>query len=162
MITQHRLMELVNYNVVTGFFTWKVDKSNVKAGSNAGTKNRGGYLVFQIDKKLYYAHRLAWLYFYGEYPRLNIDHINGIRHDNRIKNLRDVTKIVNSQNIKHAKSSNNKTGLLGVYLCKGTGRYKAEIRVNKIKKHLGMFADPESAHQAYINAKREFHEGCTI
>ena len=89
MITQEELKELLDYNPETGLFTWNV-YNNIKNKTTAGTFN-DGYIQIKIKQKIYQAHRLAWLYVYGEWPKGQIDHINGIRDDNRIENLRDVT-----------------------------------------------------------------------
>lgn len=100
MITQDRLRELLHYDPDTGIFTRLVSTGwRGKVGDVAGYKNPDGYLVIMIDYKLYLAHRLAWLYTYGRFPEVT-DHINGVRDDNRIVNLREVTNWENAQNKK--------------------------------------------------------------
>ncbi len=90
ILTQQRLHELLHYDAETGFFT----KKRFAVGSY-----QEGYLYICLDNKSYGAHRLAWLYRYGDIPKgLQIDHINGKRHDNRIVNLRAVTPQENLQN----------------------------------------------------------------
>ena len=103
MVTQERLKEVLDYNPKTGIFT--------KNGKIAGTTNSNGYIVIGIDIHRIMAHRLAWLYIYGEEPNV-IDHINRIRNDNSITNLRNVDCAINSKNMKQNK--NNKTGIVGV------------------------------------------------
>ena len=93
-LTQKRLKELFYYDPVTGVFTRLHSTSNVKAGRATGNLNTGGHLGFLVDKKMYQAHRLAWLYVHGDWPNSQIDHINGVRTDNRIENLRDVPHAV--------------------------------------------------------------------
>lgn len=101
MLTQDRLKELMRYDEETGILTRRVStSSNARAGDIAGSKDKDGYLVIRIDKKLYRAHRLAFLYVYGRFPEEFTDHINGIRDDNRISNLREVTRQENMQNQK--------------------------------------------------------------
>jgi len=78
MITQAGLKELLNYNPETGDFAW------VKSKKPAGGISSYGYRRIIIDGKEHKAHRLAWLYTHGVFPEDQIDHINGVRHDNRI------------------------------------------------------------------------------
>lgn len=80
----------LDYNPETGLFFWKVAGGQRKVGDEAGYKEHRGYIVISLDHHPYYAHRLAWLLTYGELPRQHTDHINGIKDDNQIANLRDV------------------------------------------------------------------------
>ncbi len=115
-----------------------------------------------IDYKIYRAHRLAWLYVHGEMPSGKIDHKNGNPLDNRIENLRIASARMNAQNQRRAQPYNS-TGVLGVGVDKARGCFKSEIRLPSGKrKFLGRFPSVELAHQAYIAAKRIYHEGCTI
>jgi len=99
MLTQAELHQYLNYDPQTGIFTWKVKLSDkINIGQKTGCKNNRGYLLIKINKKLYRAHRLAWLYVYGYFPKFTIDHINRIKTDNRIENLRDVTIQENLKN----------------------------------------------------------------
>lgn len=107
------------------------------------------------------AHRLAWLHFYGEWPAGEVDHINGIKTDNRIKNLRDAARELNSQNQRRA-HHRNQAGLLGVTVDKARGKWLASIFHDGKKRHLGRFNSPEEAHARYIQEKRLVHPGCTI
>ncbi len=115
-LTRERLKELLDYDPATGIFVWKVDRGNnrVKVGSAAGGggDDGRGYNRIMIDGKSYRSHRLAWLDVYGSFPPDMIDHINGIRDDNRIENLRAVSNQENSRNVN--KSTNNTSGYLGV------------------------------------------------
>lgn len=149
-----RLRELLSYDPETGVFTLRVARGSEPAGAVAGHLERG-YRRISVDGKLYYAHRLAWLYVYGTWPLLHIDHINNTRDDNRISNLRDVSRTVNNQNLKVAQA-NNKTGVLGVYFHKKANKYQASIMVNGVRKHLGLFASSGDASAAYLEAKHHF------
>lgn len=160
-MTAERLREILLYDPGSGIFTWKKSYRANTAGRVAGTPS-SGYVVISILKKRFHAHRLAWLYVYGSWPDGEIDHINGIRDDNRIANLRDVPGYINNQNQRKAPSHNKSTKLLGTSFCKQTGRYSAQIHINRKKIHLGRFDTPELAHAAYVLAKRTIHAGCTI
>jgi hypothetical protein len=104
MLTQVRLKELMTYDADTGVFT-RI-KSVSRAGKRVSEKpNSDGYLHFCIDYKLYLQHRAAWLYVYGKFPEGHLDHINRVKTDNRLSNLRVVTDFENSQNTPPAKNS---------------------------------------------------------
>jgi len=162
-LTQARLQELFSYNPVTGELTRKVSRSsNAKAGSVAGAFDSDGYVRIFIDGHRYGAHSLAWMWCHGEWPTKQIDHINGIPHDNRISNLRDVSIEHNQQNKHRAQANNKSSGLRGVALRVNTGKWQASIVVNRKKKHLGLYLTPEDAHVAYLAAKRVLHPGCPV
>lgn len=157
------LRDLFDYDPQTGLFTaigpQGVGFPKTDAGSFGGWKNRDGYLQFRVGGRMYQAHRLAWLHFYGDWPKHCIDHINGCRADNRIENLRDVHHGVNQQN-KRSASRNSTTGLLGV--TRERGGYKAQITFGGSTKYLGRFATAEEAHARYVEVKRQVHEGGTL
>lgn len=161
LIEAARLRELLDYNQETGIFTWKVRRAAVKAGAQANSKNQKGYIGICVDKKHYKAHRVAWLFVYGSWPDGEIDHINGVKDDNRISNLRAVPKSLNQQNQRQARSDSS-SGLLGVSWYSAGNKWKADIRVDGKKKHLGYFHCKDTAHQAYLSAKRQMHEGNTL
>ena len=121
-----------------------------------GTKDKKGYLVTRHKDKLYKVHRIIWLLHYGEWPKNMLDHINGIKDDNNINNLREASSEANQQNIHHAQS-NNKTGYLGVSHCRG--KFLASIWHNGSKERIGMFTSAEEAHLAYLSRKKEVHPG---
>jgi hypothetical protein len=161
MLTHKRLKELLHYDPETGVFTYVKSTANrIKIGDAAGSKHNAGYLAVRIDYKAYLCHRLAWFYVHGVWPKGQIDHRDTIKHHNWIDNLRDVTQSVNQQNQVKA-SSNNKSGFLGVRLHE-CGRYSAQIYVNRSHRNLGYYDTPEEASQAYLAAKRKYHEGCTV
>ena len=115
-ITHIRLTELLDYDSVTGIWKWKVSTTkSIKIGDTAGCKSQGtkGYVWIRADKKLYRAHRLAWFYMTKEWPSHQIDHINGIRDDNRWSNLRQATHSENQHN--RTVNKNNTSGYNGVY-----------------------------------------------
>lgn len=152
MLTQSELKSLLNYDIKTGQFTWAVQQSRrVKIGSIAGTIKNTGYLGIHLKNKIYQAHRLAWLYFYGEFPCMNIDHINSNRLDNRIENLRLATDTENHRNISLQKRSSS--GFTGVTWCQTAKKWRARCR----QKFLGVFDCPvEASNVRNVYAKKEF------
>ena len=159
-LTAERLREVLDYDQETGVFTWKIrTHSRVKAGDVAGALRPDGYIQISIDGCLHRAHRLAWLYVTGESPPSEIDHINCVKNDNRISNLRLATRSENLQNQLRAKSNNN-TGFLGV--SPNLWKFKAEIQVDGKRRYIGTFPTPEEAHAAYLKAKRQLHPYGTI
>ena len=157
-----RLRELLDYDPETGVFRWKtpIRGMRVRVGQIAGYIHLRGYRDIYIGKRKYQAHRLVWLYLYGRWPTDQIDHINGVKDDNRRENLREATNIENTQNARHARR-NNKTKMLGV-IATPWKSFKAEIKVNGKNNYLGTFATAEEAHAAYLSAKRLLHPTCTI
>lgn len=151
IITQDELKELLHYNPDTGIFTRP--HSGRKVGSNFK-----GYLRIAItlnNKNSHYlAHRLAWLYMYGEFPNGLLDHINGVRNDNRIINLRIASDAQNQWN--SGKKPNNTSGFKGVSRFLNGERWKAEICINKKRYYLGLFNSALEAKVAYDNFAKEY------
>ena len=159
-ITAEQLREILDYNMETGIFIWKISPSKaVKAGDVAGNIDKRGYSTLGIRGEIYRTHRLAWLYVTGSWPTGMIDHINGIKADNRLVNLRDVGAGGNSENVRKP-NKRNKSGFMGVIWYQN--KWRASITVNRKTIRIGDYATPEEAHQAYLNAKRMFHAACTI
>lgn len=153
------LRKALVYDGETGHFT-RLGDARTSASGFAGTINNNGYRLIRVGKHRHRAHRLAWLYVHGEWPTGEIDHLNGVRDDNRIANLRDVSNLINQQNRRSA-LKHGKTGLLGATTTK-KGRFRAAIHTSGRCIHLGVFDTALEAHQAYVEAKRELHPGCTI
>lgn len=159
MITEGELKSLLDYNVITGVFTRKVRTSNsINIGDVAGNDDGAGYIQISLKGKTYRAHRLAWLYCHGEFPSDSIDHINGVKDDNRIANLREANCEVNSKNSKLR--SDNKSGVMGVVFCKARGKYQVRISKNKKTIQLGYFDNLEDAKNTRLQAelKYGYHE----
>jgi hypothetical protein len=155
---------VLDYNPETGEFTWKVRTSNrARMDGPAGSLHRPtGYWFISVDGRMYKGHRLAFLHMTGAWPSDQIDHINGERADNRWQNLREADARINQQNLRAARS-NSESGLLGVYKNdKKEKPWRACIKVDGKWRQIGNFRTTEEAHAAYLAAKRQHHEGCTI
>jgi len=158
-ITHARLLELLEYDKSTGIFTSKVNRGRIKVGGPVGTLHITGYEHIGLDGKIYKSHRLAWLYVTGFMPSGDIDHVDGIKNNNKWCNLRDVDKNTNQQNRIKAQQ-NSSTGMLGVTRHKNV--FVASITIENKRVYIGSFNTPEAAHAAYIEQKRLIHNGCTI
>lgn len=153
MITADELRRLLNYDPKTGVFTNRTFRGlRALEGAEAGNITSNGYIDVTIRKRKYKAHRLAWLYVYGEWPENNIDHINRIKTDNRISNLRDVTQAENGRN--KSTHKNNTSGVTGVDYHKG--QWRARIRVNRKSLHLGYYATMADAVASRKRAEERY------
>ena len=155
ILTQERVHELLTYDPNTGLFRWRKTRRNAKINVVAGTIDPRGYVRISIDCKIYAAHRLAWLYMYGSWPTNEIDHINRIRGDNRIANLRDAPRVVNTQNVGFRKD--NKSGVKGVVWHKAQRKWRARIQANGVMHELGYFLTIAEAKAAYDSAEAVLH-----
>lgn len=151
---------LLEYDPATGLFTWKhrptsmfSDPAHAKtwnaryAGKAAGNIGTNGYVEIQIrtgtdGRGRYYAHRLAWLFVHGVVPDGQIDHVNGLRSDNRIANLRDVSLQENRMNQRLRKT--NTSGEVGVSWCAKNNKWHVRVA----RKHIGYFSNFDRAVQA--------------
>ena len=126
-LTQKRAKELLDYDPETGLLTWKVNKRGrgAKVGGKAGSNCINGYLYVGIDSKRLLIHRVVWLWYYGYFPENDIDHINRVRSDNRICNLREVSRSCNNHN--SCVPTSNTSGIKGVGAYKGGFRAYTEI-----------------------------------
>lgn len=154
LIPHDLLLLLLEYRPLTGQFLQRVRTSHrVKVGDVAGALHKAlGYRVIHVLGKTYLEHRLAWFYVHGEWPILEIDHINGNRSDNRLANLRDVSHSENMRNITKISSANT-SGFTGVYWNKIGKNWQAKTCVGDKQIHLGFFDDPKQAsavRDAYV------------
>lgn len=152
-LDRQTLKRLLHYSPESGLFTWLV-KSNgrVRVGQTAGSPNSDGYIQIKIFRRLYGAHRLAWLYVYGYWPPQEIDHINGNVADNRIENLREANRHEQMWNRKRPVT--NTSGFKGVSFYKRRDCWRANIANGGKLVHLGYFKTPEAAHEAYVAAAK--------
>ena len=155
-LTAERLRELLRYDPGTGIFSWLIWRSrSARAGDIAGHVYSNGYVYIKIEGRNYLAHRLAWLYMTGEWPKDEIDHENTIRSENWWDNLREATGFQNKANTK--KSAANTSGLKGVSFHRRSNKWMAQIKSQGRHHYLGLFDAPEAAHAAYANAARRLH-----
>lgn len=149
----HKLLkEYLSYNSESGTFTWKsIFRHPQIIDKEAGFKRKDGYIAIRIEGRQYFAHRLAWFYVYGSWPKHHIDHINGNRSDNRLFNLREATTRENGQNM--VKHRNGK--LVGCTFNKACKKWSSDIRVNGVKYRIGFYATDVEASMAYWNEVRK-------
>jgi hypothetical protein len=131
MITQNEIKKLIKYDPLTGYVIF------LSTNERKVTKTKKEYNLIYLLGKTYIEHRIIWVYMTGSHPRGQIDHINGIRDDNRFKNLRDVTNQENHRN--KTLLSNNKSGVTGVAWSQLRNTFRSSITVDLKHVHLGYF-----------------------
>lgn len=153
-ITQEYLKEIFDYK--DGNLFWKKRTGpRSKINEIAGHLRKNGYVQVILHRKIYVAHRLIWLWIHGEWPKNEVDHIDGNKSNNKIENLRDVTKSQNQQN--RLKTRQNTSGYKGVFFHARSNKWIAKITLNKKQNYLGYFSSPLDAHNAYCEAAKKFH-----
>ena len=154
MLTQQQVKENFDYHSDGYLIRITNTKNQVKINAKAGCLHSSGYIIIKLKNKPYKAHRLIWLWHHGEWPKQDIDHINMIRHDNRIENMREATRSQNCMN--KTMYSSNKSGFKGVY--QRGKKFGAEIMLNYERIKLGIFETAEEAHNAYCQAAKIYHK----
>lgn len=154
MVTQERLKELLHYDPETGVFRWRVSiRGQAGAGAVAGTLRDNGYIIICIDRRLYRAHRLAFLYMGVSLPP-QVDHENHIRNDNRWVNLSPATSFINQRNC--TLREDNQSGVTGIHWNTYFEKWTASIAFNKKRYHLGRFKNKEDAIKVRKEAEKRF------
>lgn len=148
-LTHGVLCNLISYSADTGKFFW------ISSGSEAGTFNAAGYVIITIMGRSYRAHRLAWFYSYKYWPKNEIDHINNIRCDNRLINLREATHEQNMKNSRLTKA--NTSGVKGVSWCKMMKKWFAYVGHSGKRIKVGYFNDINIAAKAVMKAREALH-----
>lgn len=164
IVTAELVRELLDYDPQTGIFTRKIRTAQRhQVGDRADfiikSGRKAGYRRVAVRSQRFLAHRVAWLYVYGEWPNQDIDHINQNKGDNRIENLRLADDCLNQQNIDPAQV-NSISGLRGAHQHPQTGKFRVRIGFERKYYQIGLFKTKERAHQAYVVAKRLLQEGC--
>jgi hypothetical protein len=147
------LSERFFYNYKTGILFWKNGKNKNK---KVGTVDKEGYLIVKFNNKSLYVHRIIWKLVFRNDPSNLIDHINGIKTDNRLKNLREAT---NSQNLRNGKSHRDSrySNYRGVCWCKRSNKWIAYIKPpGRKQKTLGYFRSEIDAAKAYDKASIQY------
>ena len=152
-ITYEQAASEVSYEPNTGRFI------RASTGRETGTKTCYGYIQVNVAKRIVRANRLAVLLQTGEWPVGVVDHINGVRDDNRWANLRDVSHAINAQNVKSA-SRRNKLGALGVH--QDRGKFKVVMTAYGRHHFVGRFSTLDEAKQAHAQAKQRLHAGAVM
>ena len=153
MLNQSQLHEILDYDPSTGFLTWtQVRKGRAKKGNRAGSSGKNGRRTITVLGHHHWEHRVIWLHVHGELPKGEIDHINRDPSDNRIENLRVVSRFGNCQNT--TVRSDCQSGIKGVYR-QYKENYGARIRHKGKSHYLGYFKSKEEAHEAYKKAAKQ-------
>lgn len=156
-----RANEILSYDPDTGYMTWKFRSADQKfwngrwAGRKVGFVSEAGYVMLQIKRQYFMAHRIAFLLMTGEMPTDLIDHIDGNRSNNAWSNLRHATRTQNNANRKMF--SNNTSGYRGVTWNKRERKWVVSLSVDGTKVHLGYFTDITEAASAYAAASLKYH-----
>lgn len=152
-LSADRLRELLTYHPGCGLFTWNRSRGSRGKGVIAGNMNTSGAIQVQIDKEVYVAHRLAWLYMTGVFPENEIDHENLEPADNRWVNLRPATHAQNCWN--RRRPASNTSGFKGVCWHAVMNKWCASIMYLGTSETIGYFDDPQSGHAAYVARAKE-------
>lgn len=154
------LRDNLEYCPDSGLLTWSKNLRKRKRGQIVGSKHVSGYLIFSVgfNNKSWSlrVHRVCWFLHYGTWPDDFLDHVNGIKDDNRISNLRPASYKTNNLNI--SKSSANKSGYKGVSWCKEKKKWVSRIGVNGRHLFLGRFNCKTAAALAYDKASLKYHK----
>lgn len=152
-----KLKDILVYHPNTGVFTWKITRSpNAQEGSLAGTVNNDGYIVINTGSRQITAQRLAWYFIHGVWPTHQVTHINGKKDDNRIENLKEVTRSELSVNSNSGRKSS--TGVKGVTYNKANDRYIAQISRKHVTMYIGSFKTLNEARLAYLAEVEKFKQ----
>lgn len=152
LLTSGEVRQLLTYVPQSGIFYWAVGRPGASRGKRAGRVSRAGYREIGICNQFHRENRLAFLLMTGKWPDIDVDHINGVKHDNRWNNLRLATRSQNMANVRARR--NNSSGHPGVVWDKDRSLWRAQIRLGGVKKNLGRFSSKEDAVNAVNLAAR--------
>jgi hypothetical protein len=153
-LSQKEVRRIFDYRE-DGELIWKVRNAHrVKVGDVAGHLNGMGYKVTSVEGKLYKSHRLIWLWHFGYFPEHGLDHIDRNPSNNRIENLREVSRVCNSRNCKVGK--NNKSGITGVCWYRETGKWLVQIKIPNKNIYLGLYETKLEAAKARWDAEVKY------
>lgn len=158
ILTAERARELFRYDAETGDLFWKERASRRHPDRPLRGNSSSGYYKVMVDRGTYLVHRICWLVFHGVWP-VGIDHINGLKTDNRLCNLREATQRQNAQNMR---SVVGLSGVQGVSWSETRKKWRAAITDGRRYISLGYFSTIPEAQAVYLKNKRERHEFSTI
>lgn len=146
MLNDHIIVEwaqqLFAYDPETGVVVWKVDRGNrgrIKAGTRAGSKCTTGYREIRVNRRPVMEHRVAWFLYHGFLPPCQLDHINRVRDDNRICNLRLALENAHHNNQNRAVGKNSSSGVKGVMWYPCRNKWIVRIKVKGRSIYIGLF-----------------------
>jgi hypothetical protein len=143
--------EWIDYNPTEGKLYWKKTRGGRKAGTECGSYHKEGYRHMMIHGKTFLTHRIIWFIEKG-YEPIGIDHINGVKDDNHISNLREADQLINAKNSSKRKSTTSK--FIGVSA--NRGKWEARITVKGVTEHIGTFLTEDTAHEARLLKEKEY------
>lgn len=146
---------LFDYDPEKGALIWRYKRRSKREGKPAGSTNKRGYVFVIIDARYYYAHRLIWVWHHGD-TLLQIDHINGVKDDNRIENLRLATNSQNNMNL-GAKRSNKSSGVKNVTWHAQANKWFVQVAKDGVVVYRGWFTELADAEEAAKEARRKYH-----
>jgi hypothetical protein len=156
VIDQETVRKLFHYDAESGILLWRYGNGkNVKPWQQAKSLNGQGYCTVKVNGTNYRVHRLIWLYVYGDFPKEDIDHKNRIRNDNRLCNLRAVSRTDNCQNI--SLPNHNKSGHIGVSWFDLRKTWTVYVKVNKKNKWLGYYKNLDDAIAARKAGEKQYY-----
>lgn len=155
LITAEEARSYLDYDPVTGVFTWKLKCGCKVPGTVCSHLSKAGYVRIGFRGRLYQAHRLAWLYMTGDWPPEQVDHIDGVRSNNAWSNLRAATNAENTRNSKLP--CTNSSGFKGVSWSKEVGKWHAYVKKDGRRKHLGYFSEKDEAARVVCDARLALH-----
>lgn len=155
-LTQGQLKSLLRYDVNSGDFTWINSGKGRRIGVPVGSKkSKEGYIRIALLGKRYQAHRLVWLYVFGNFPEEELDHKNGNRSDNRLENLRECLAAEQPQNQKVL--STNTSGHPNVYWYRPYSKWLVQIWDRRRPRFFGYYEDFTDACVVAKAAKAKLH-----
>lgn len=157
-ITQDFVRSIFDYHP-DGYLVWKERRNGIRPDRKVGSKTDAGYIITGLNGKYIYVHRLIWLWHTGKHPEFELDHIDCVKDNNRIENLREASRLENSCNKKLRKDSTS--GFKGVSWHKRVKQWQARVCFNKKRHHLGYFDTPEEASAAYELHAQQLHKEFT-
>jgi HNH endonuclease len=151
------VLDFFRYDPVDGYLYYKIPNGARRVvGTRAGHVNKQGYRTIRWNRRTLCASWIVWMYHTGEWPKDTMDHINNVRLDDRIENLREATR---SQNCMNKKSfwKKPRSGFRGVKILNGRKRFQAVIKAGTGTHYLGTFDTAEEAAKIYDIGARRYH-----